>query len=248
MNSAALVPPAPGSTPLLGHAPALLRDPPGFVASLPAHGALVGLRLGPQPVVMVCDPELTRKVLLDDRNFDKGGPLYERLRDVLGHGLGTCPHQLHRRQRRLCQPAFQRERLPAYAAVMAAETQAAVDSWHDGQVIDVLQEMMTLTARVAVATMFSSALPPAAVDQVVADITTLLNAIIRRVITPQPLLNLPTLANRRYHQALTRLRGTVAKIVAARRSEGGDHGDLLSALMGSSQDTGKTGNEMIFVL
>lgn len=234
MSSAALGSPVPGDIPLLGHAPALLRDPLGFVASLPAHGALVRLRLGRQPVVAVCDPELTRKVLLDDRTFDKGGPLFERVQELLGNGLGTCPHQLHRRQRRLCQPAFQQERLRAYLAVMAAETQAAVDSWHDGQVIDVTTEMMTLTARAAVATMFSSALPSAAVDLVVADFTTLLDAFIRRVITPQPLLNLPTPANRRYNRALNRLRGTVAKIIAVRRAEGGDHGDLLSALMAAT--------------
>ncbi|MFJ9855126.1 cytochrome P450 [Streptomyces sp. NPDC101150] len=180
---------------------------------------------------MVCDPELTRQVLRDDDTFDKGGPLYERVRDLLGNGLGTCPYPLHRRQRRLCQPAFQRERLRAYATVMAADTQAAVDSWHDGQVIDVAGEMMKLTARAAVATMFSSALPAVVVDQIVADFTTLLDAIIRRVITPQPMLKLPTPANRRYHQALIRLRGTVAKIVAARRAGSGEHGDLLSALM-----------------
>lgn len=121
--------------------------------------------------MVVCDPELTRKVLLDDHTFDKGGPLYERVRDLLGNGLGKCPHQLHRRQRRLCQPAFQRERLRAYVPVMAAETQSAIDSWQDGEVIDVPREMMKLTARAAVATMFSSTLPSAAVDLVVADFT-----------------------------------------------------------------------------
>ncbi|MGA4844257.1 beta-ketoacyl synthase N-terminal-like domain-containing protein [Streptomyces sp. G45] len=91
MGGTASVPLAPGAVPLLGHVPALLRDPLRFVASLPACGDLVRLQLGTRPLVMVCDPGLTRRMLLDDRVFDKGGPLYERLRDVLGNGLGTCP-------------------------------------------------------------------------------------------------------------------------------------------------------------
>jgi hypothetical protein len=51
----------------------LLREPLRFLSSLPACGDLVQIRIGPFRVIIVCDPALTRQVLLDDRSFDKGG-------------------------------------------------------------------------------------------------------------------------------------------------------------------------------
>src|SRR5262249_34663810 len=132
---------APGALPLLGHAVGFFRDPQGFVASLPVREKLVRVRLGPQSMVMVCDPELTYQVMVDDKTYDKGGPVSERAREILGKGLVTCAHSQHRRMRRLCQPAFHAERLPAYSAPLAAAAVALVDSWHPGQVIDVREEM-----------------------------------------------------------------------------------------------------------
>jgi cytochrome P450 len=225
------LPLAPRALPLLGHALPLVRDPLGFVASLPAHGDLVRFQLGPQSVVMVCDPALVRQVLLDDRTFDKGGPLYDRARETFGDGLVTCPHAAHRRQRRLCQPAFHPSRLPAYAQAMADSAHATVASWHDGQIIDATTEMTGLTVRCAVQTMFATALTPQATRHAYDDATTILGGIFWRTITPAPLLRLPLPANRRYQRAQTRLRHTAAGIIAARRAEGADHGDLLSAFL-----------------
>ncbi|QVI20361.1 hypothetical protein KHQ06_29900 [Nocardia tengchongensis] len=96
----------PHRLPLLGHMVSLLRDPLAFLSSLPTHGDLVRIGLGPVTAVAVCDPALTQELLRRDRVFDKGGPLLERVREALGDGLVTCPHSLHRRHRRLVQPAF----------------------------------------------------------------------------------------------------------------------------------------------
>ncbi|MER7701545.1 cytochrome P450 [Kitasatospora sp. NPDC097605] len=231
MDGLASVPPAPGHVPLLGHAPALLRDPLGFVASLPARGDLVRLRLGPQTVVMVCDPGLVRHVLVQDDVFDKGGPLFERLRDVLGYGLGTCPHSLHRRQRRLCRPAFGADRLPGYAAVMTGTAEETLAAWRDGQVVDVPRELATMTARVALAAMFSSSLPAHVTQGMLGDLDAVMRGLIRQVITPSPLTKVPTPAARRYRRACIRLRRSVEQVIAERRRDGGDHHDLLAALM-----------------
>ena len=159
------IPAAPGGWPLLGHVVPLLTAPLAFVNSLPSLGDLVQIRLGPMKAVVVCDPELTRQVLVHDQVFDKGGPMYERARELVGDGLGTCPHSRHRRQRRLTQPAFHHARLPAYARTMTEQINTVTGGWRDGQVLDVLAEMQALTTRVMLATMFSTSLtgrgPPA---------------------------------------------------------------------------------------
>jgi pentalenene oxygenase len=90
-----------------------LRDRLRFLRSLPAHGDLVWIRVGPWKALVVTSEEASRGLLLDDRTFDKGGPLYDRIRETGGNGLVSCPHADHRRQRRLIQPCFHPDRLPA---------------------------------------------------------------------------------------------------------------------------------------
>ncbi|HEX4811871.1 MAG TPA: cytochrome P450, partial [Nonomuraea sp.] len=231
MSTAHVIVQAPGGVPFLGHAMSLLRDPLAFLESMPAFGDLVRLRLGPLEAILVCEPALTRQVLLDDRTFDKGGPLFDRAQEVFGVGLASCPHSLHRRQRRLAQPTFQPGRFPAYARTMTAQIAAVVDGWHDGQILDVPAEMAALTMRIALETMFSGALTPQALHRSVADLATVAGGIYRRTVLPPSLNRLPTPANRRYTRAGIRLRQTVSDIIAHRRSTGTDHGDLLSALL-----------------
>ena len=58
---------APGAWPFLGHVVALQRRPLALLDSLPAHGDLVEIRLGPRPAYVVCHPALARQVLTDLR-------------------------------------------------------------------------------------------------------------------------------------------------------------------------------------
>jgi cytochrome P450 len=55
--------PVPGGLPVIDHVLPPLRDPLGFLVSLPDRGDLVQIRIGPFfRAVVVCDPELTRQV------------------------------------------------------------------------------------------------------------------------------------------------------------------------------------------
>ena len=230
------IPVAPGGWPLLGHVVPLLTAPLAFVNSLPSLGDLVQIRLGPVKAVMVCDPELTRQVLVHDQVFDKGGPMYERARNLVADGLGTCPHSRHRRQRRLTQPAFHHARLPAYARTMTEQIDTVTSGWHDGQVLDVLAEMQALTQRVMLATMFSTSLPDQVLQRSVGDMATFVSGVSRRAVMPAWLRSLPTPGNRRYQQAIGRLKTTIASIITGRQSRPFDGEDLLSALL-AARDT-----------
>ncbi|MFG3039788.1 cytochrome P450 [Streptomyces sp. NPDC048330] len=225
------IPTAPRALPLLGHVVPLLRDPLAFLNSLPAHGDLVRIRLGPLGIVVICDPELTRRALLDDRVFDKGGPLYDRLREVIGDGVVSCPHQEHRRLRRLSQPAFHAARLPDYARIMSACVRETTDSWSAGQILDVPAEMMATSSRIITATLFSDTLSPAEHGRLVGDVTTVVESLYRRMFLIPPLDRLPTPGNRAHLSARARLHATVERLIAERRADGADHGDLLSSLV-----------------
>jgi cytochrome P450 len=209
----------------------LLRNPLRFLASLPAHGDLVIIRIGSLEAIVVCAPELLREVLLNDRAFDRGGPFSGRGREMFGDGLVTCPYSRHRRQRRLAQPAFHPARLPGYARVMTRRIAEVTGSWRDGQILDVLPEMLTLTIGTVVETMSSGALPPAMLGTVLDDFGTVMAGSYKRTLMPPSLDKLPLFGNRRYDRARLRLRETIGRVVTERRASGVDHDDLLSMLL-----------------
>lgn len=231
---------ARGRLPLVGHAWPMMRDPLAFLGSLADQGPLVRIAFGPVKAVVVCDAELAQQVFRDDRTFDKGGPFVDRVRDVVGNNLSTCPHHEHRRQRRLLQPAFHVGRFGAYGRTMAAQIAARVDAWRDGQVLDVPAEMAMLTTNVLTATMFSDTLSPAELEQSQEDADVLTTDVLVRMMMPKALTKLPLPVNVRFERAHARIRRTVEAIVAARREEGGDRGDLLSALL-AGHDEESTG-------
>lgn len=221
---------ASGALPLVGHLLPLLRDPLRFLGSLPDQGDLVRVRFGPFAAVVVCDPQLTRQVLRNDRVFDKTGPAFGRIRELVGDGLGICPHSQHRRQRRLIQPVFHPAQLPDYARTMTAQIATETSGWRDGDVLQVFTETQVLAARILVSTMFTEPLPPAVLRQALDDLNILATSIYLRTVLPI-LGRLPTPGNRRYRQARARLYRTLGKIIDDRRRGDTDPGDLLSVLL-----------------
>ncbi|WP_433622260.1 cytochrome P450 [Nocardia sp. CA-120079] len=225
------IPLVPGGLPLIGHGVALMRNPLGLLSALPEHGPMCRIRLGTDTVVFVSDPDLTSQVFVDDKVYDKGGPFYARAREVAGDGLGSCPHNMHRRQRRLCQPAFRSDRLPSYVESMTRSIETTVRGWHDGQVIDLGVDLSAMTFRVATEAIFSTSLSDSQIRQFATDLSTIAHGLFRRTALPAIINRLPTPDNRRYDATARRVRQLAASVIAERRAEQKDRGDLLSALL-----------------
>ncbi len=200
------------------------------------HGDLVYLRAGLEHVYFVGSPELSREVMVTQgRRFAKGRGL-ERAKLLLGEGLLTSEGETHRRNRRLVQPAFHHERLPAYAEQMVECATETGDRWRDGDVVPMAAEMSALTLGIVTRTLFGGAaeVDPAAVGGAV---TTFVGAF-NRMVGPlgSVLLRLPTRSGRELKAARRLLDRTIAQLVAARRAEGTDTGDLLSMLLLAQDD------------
>lgn len=195
--------------------------PPVFQVELPGFSPYV-----------VTDPALVDEVLVGHNRGLIKDATTRALAGIVGDGLLVSDGEFWRRQRRLVQPAFHRERIAGYAAAMIEHAERLSATWRAGQVIDLHAAMMRLTLDIVAATLFSSDVDAAIAEE----IGTSLDAIMARfsdmtyAFVPW-LARLPTAANRRYAAAQGRIDAAIRGLVAERRASGEDRGDLLSMLL-----------------
>ncbi|MFE0171590.1 cytochrome P450 [Streptomyces sp. NPDC059002] len=229
-----------GGAPLLGHAWNLVRDPLGFLAALRDHGDLVRIRLGPKTAYAVCDPELVG-AMLKNPEYIVGGPLWDTLEVLLGKGVATSNGKLHRRQRRMMQPAFRPERIADYAKVMEEEARATADRWQPGSTVDVGAEMFRTAVRIVSRSLLEVDSIGEKADRISESLHTVFEGLYRRmVLSVGPLYRVPTPANRRFERALADLHALVDEIVAERRAAGPEGpDDLLAQLLRARDESGE---------
>jgi cytochrome P450 len=157
---------------------------------------------------------------------------------LVGNGLVTSEGDFWRRQRRLAQPAFHRDRVASYGETMVAFAERMLSRWRDGETRDAHEEMMRLTQSIVVKTLFSAD---------VSDEADRVGAALRRIVQPfasQATLKwildnrLPTPGHFRYNRAVREIDRVVYQIISERRASGADTGDLLSMLLRAQDEDG----------
>lgn len=196
-------------------------------------------------MMVVADPDGVKHILLDNnRNYEKSYG-YKILGILLGRGLLTSEGDFWRKQRRLMQPAFHRERLAALVKTMTEETEKMVERWKEipeGTELDVSKEFMGLTLAIVCRAMFSSDVGDA--QQVVDEEFDRANEMLTERITQalKPPLAIPTPGNIREKKSYASIKKVVADIIQKRRGSSGEYHDLLAMLM-ETQDE-ETGERM----
>jgi cytochrome P450 len=230
-------PPGPPGRPLVGNLLEFRKDLLGFaMKAAREYGDVVHYRFGGQHVYMVRHPDLVREVLVTrQHDFAKGRGI-QWAKQFLGEGLLTSEGAFHMRQRRLAQPAFHRQRTASYADVMARYAARTRDGWADGAVLEVDREMMALTLAVAAKTLFDAEVD-SEVAEVAEDLTTIVEQFPRFALPYAAFIQrLPLPSNRRFRKACERLDRLVYRIIADRRKDPRDRGDLLSMLMAARDE------------
>lgn len=205
------------------------------------YGDIVAYRLGLAQVVLLNHPDYIRDVLVTHhRNFTKGRGL-QWAKYILGEGLLTSEGELHHRQRRLAQPAFHRQRLATYGAVMVDYGVRLRQRWQDGETRDIAHDMMRVTLGIAGKTLFDADVEAEAKD--VGDALVTIMELFPRFMLPFSRLigKLPLPSNWRADAARSRLDTVVYSIIQERRASGVDKGDLLSMLLLAQDEEGDGG-------
>ncbi|WP_171076246.1 cytochrome P450 [Streptomyces sp. YIM 121038] len=229
---------APGVLPLLGHAPYFVYDALGFLESLPTHGDLVRIKLGPIRAYVPCHPALLREILNNDQVFDKGGPFYDRVREIAGNGLASCPHADHRGMRRMLQPAFSRRRTAEYGTFMEQEISALTKSWEEGSVIDALPTFYGIAVRTVARSLFATNIGDNTVEDIRQSYEIAFGNVFARMLMPKVLARFPLPVNRRFQQANAQLTMTVNAIMAQYKRSPVEHQDILSTLLAARTEDG----------
>jgi cytochrome P450 len=219
------------------------RDPLGYMVKIAAeYPDMAYFRLGNQRTFLMSNPEYVHDVLVaNDWNFLKGRGL-KRAKKILGNGLLTAEGNFHRRQRRLSQPAFHKQRIAAYAATMsefAARTRA---DWQAGEKRDIAQDMMRLTLAIVAKTLFDADVNNEAreIGQALSEVLEIFSTFSSPLTEITDKLPLPK--NIRAQKGKARLDETIYRIIAEHRKTNEDRGDLLSMLlMAQDEEEGSGG-------
>ncbi|WP_370113246.1 cytochrome P450 [Streptacidiphilus sp. MAP12-33] len=236
-------PSGPRGLPLLGNLPSLARDPLGFFCHLrDTYGDWVPWAMGPKPCVFVSRPEDVNELLAGVETSFSPSELGWAFRHVLGEGVVTSTGDDWRRKRALVQPSVRPRQVRSYAATMVECADAVASDWHDGQRVDVQQEMTRLTQRVAVRTLFGveTAGREETIARAMAVAQQEIGAELRGATIFLPPW-VPTPGRRRLRTAVVELDAEIARIIAEHRTAeaaGEERDDLLSRLLTARDEAG----------
>jgi cytochrome P450 len=234
--------------PGFAHAVSSLRgdagDPLAFLEELArAPEGIVPFSLAGRQAFLLKEPALVEAVLVTNpQNYVKAEGL-RRARRLLGNGLLTAEGEQHRRQRSVIQPAFHRQQLHRYAAIMVAETERLSASWRDRQPIDLGADTGGLTLAIVCRTVFG-----AEVDGLTEEVRAALKT---ASATLDPMISLLAPV-RRVRPERRRLLGVVDRLVADSLRRDVEHDTVVSLLAqsggGSATIADQTRDDLLTLL
>lgn len=238
-------------TPFFGNTPAFVRSPLGFLEKMQkefGHVGIVKLNLVSRDFFLVLTPEDTKHVLQENnRNYHKS-EAYKVLAIFLGNGLLTSEGDFWRRQRKLTQPAFYKQRLAMMVEMMNEEVAIAVERWksQEGEVLDITEEMLNLTLKIVTKALFSTDVKHRleGISESLNDIMHFADSTLKSFIRLP--LTVPTPRNLRFKRAVEKVEVVIYGIIEGRRAEikqNADvrYDDLLDMLIHTrDEETGET--------
>jgi len=232
-------PDGPAGYPLVGILPYLRKNPlQYFVEVSREFGDIIRLDFGPRRFYLLNHPDYIQFVLQDSQAiFTKG---YDLVKPVTGNGLIASEGEFWRRQRRIVQPAFHRNKIAGLISIMTDNVRTMLDRWathsEKGSPVDIEAEMLRLTRHNIVRTMFTVDIE-GELTQTTRDFEACLQYLAQLMKAPFEFMTyVPTPTNLRFRQARRRLDDLVYTILEKRRRQSTESDDLLGLLLSARDD------------
>ena len=226
--------------PLIGSIPAFMtRERLEFVLRVAQQGDVYGFHMGPIPMVLFSKAEHVQSILVDHaHDFSKGRLLQKA---IGGNGLFMSEGEFHHKQRKLMAPFFQPRHIASYADTIVAYAKRTQQTWLDGTVIDLNQQMIALTMSVIGKVIFDADIFDETDELAAAVGITMANATqkLSSLFTPPP--SWPTPRNRRIRKAEQTIRTRIQRMIDEQRTNTvtAEHNDMLSILLNARDENGE---------
>ncbi|HIA05763.1 MAG TPA: cytochrome P450 [Flavobacteriales bacterium] len=240
------LPPSPPGHKLFGHITGFAKDPLNYMMKISReHGGILYSRVINYKIVLISKPEYVKYILQENnRNYTKTSG-YKPLKLLLGKGLITSEGDLWLKQRRLFQPAFNRESIMNYTKIVGECVDDLLLEWNnidpDSKLLNVSHEMMKNTMVIVGRTLFSSDLSKD--TALVWEWMTYALEYVNNRTKTYPFnfsSKIPLPKNIRFTKAVASLDNMLYRKIDERRKEKGDFTDLLSMMMSAKdEETGK---------
>ncbi len=206
-----------------------------------AHGDLVRLNPGPGTYLyLVNHPDLVRQILVTHANqYHKSAMTQKMVGRFLGNGLIVNEEESHKKQRKLAQPAFHKQRVDAYAQSMVDLTEQEMQTWHPDKPFDFEARMNALTMKIVARTLFGTGVVGGTrkVGEIMEVFADAISGQFRALPLPQWL---PIPRHQRQRAAVAQMDTLIDQMVADWHTKGQDNGDLMSMLLlARDEETGE---------
>ena len=229
--------------------PQFRRDPLEAFSSLSRqYGHFVRFK-GLVTAFQLTHPRDIEHVLQTNQQNYRKGRIYAEAKASIGDGLLVSEGDFWRRQRRLAQPAFHRQRIAGLAKIMADSSESMLEQWQrykpGDPPFDVVPEMKRLALRIVGLALFSTDLGDD-MDVINRTLETARAHFLRRMWQPVRLpVSIPTRRNRIFLRAVREAEAVIYRIINEHRQRSdANQADLLSMLMRVRDDeTGESMND-----
>ncbi len=226
--------------PIIGSTIVFQKDQVAFVEGIhKEYGDVVQARIVNEDWVFLRDPEIIHEINVRRWEEFQKPPLAKRLwEQFLGNGLVPNDGPHWKRQHDMIKPGFHRQRIDAYGPHMVEAANTFLRRYKEGEVRDVRMDINNLALSIVGKTLFDAPIDGHAgtVFQAMHDISeTLVEYINMPIPTPRWW---PSATNKRKIAAIDAIENIIRTLIAERKADGVDRGDLLSTLAFAKDSTG----------
>ena len=237
-SSATRRPRGPQGRPLVGNALQAHGRALEFMTELAqTYGDVVYYEFLTEPIYQLTHPDDIESVLVtNNQQFVKSHLTRDVLGPVVGTGLFTSEGTRWRDQRQLVQPVFEPKEIATYAGLMVECAERSLETWTDGDRIDVHGELLGLTLDVVARALLGVDIRRD-VETIGRNLEVVLGYLgsVEYHVRPEWA---PTPGNRRFKRALAELDAIVDRLITERRSDP-DGDDVLSRLLAATDERGE---------
>ena len=142
---------------LFGHLRHFRRDQIGFISQFSDSTEIASLRfLNKQAYFLRNGEHIHEALVKQSSKLHKSPALKNGTKGSLGDGLLTSEYPLHKKQRKLAQPAFHARHIANYADTIVAFTDRFMEQWGADTTLEIHGQMMLLTMEIIAKVLFDA--------------------------------------------------------------------------------------------